>query len=411
MANGEHLAIIKRGVKAWNDWRGQNPGIQPDLSGADLRQGTFDLVHFSGANLCGAELTLASLILADLSGADLRRAKFCMANLSWADLREADLARADLSWANLSHAMIQGAKFDSTSLGDTVFGAVDLSKAIGLETCLHEGPSIIDSQTLVRSGPLPLPFLRGCGLPEKLIQSLPFLEQQRKFCSCFISYAHKDGDLARKLYKDLQQVSVPCWIDVKALPIGGDIADETYSIIQKMERVLVILSKHSLNSPRVEDEVKAALAKERSGNGLKVLLPVRIDDSIEGTESLWARRIWENRKVGNLCNWKDPVSYQEAFDLILRNLEIVATDDLSGDNSTDGFEREKAAFHRLEDSLLERYRNRYVAISGGEVVDSHESLWELAKRFRAKFGRSPVYMGWVGDKEKVRIISTPFVSR
>lgn len=72
MANPEHLAKLKEGVAAWNEWREQNPDIRPDLSAADL----------SSANLYAA----------DLSSADLRGA-----NLSWANLRGANLTDADVT--------------------------------------------------------------------------------------------------------------------------------------------------------------------------------------------------------------------------------------------------------------------------------------------------------------------------
>ena len=42
--------------------------------------------------------------------------------------------------------------------------STDLTRAKGLETCLHTGPCTIDHRTLQRSGPLPLAFLRGVGL-------------------------------------------------------------------------------------------------------------------------------------------------------------------------------------------------------------------------------------------------------
>ena len=32
MANPEHVAILKSGVDHWNQWRGMNPKIVPDLS-------------------------------------------------------------------------------------------------------------------------------------------------------------------------------------------------------------------------------------------------------------------------------------------------------------------------------------------------------------------------------------------
>ena len=32
MANPEHLAILKRGVEVWNEWREDHPETRPDLA-------------------------------------------------------------------------------------------------------------------------------------------------------------------------------------------------------------------------------------------------------------------------------------------------------------------------------------------------------------------------------------------
>jgi uncharacterized protein YjbI with pentapeptide repeats len=46
MANDDHVAMLRKGVDAWNTWRDKNLNIRPDLSGVDL----------SRANLGGAIL-------------------------------------------------------------------------------------------------------------------------------------------------------------------------------------------------------------------------------------------------------------------------------------------------------------------------------------------------------------------
>ena len=94
MANDEHVALLKKGVAAWNAWRDENPDIRPDLRGADL---------------CGADLSGANLSEADLSGANLSEANLSGANLSGANLSGADLTGANLSGANLSGANLSGA--------------------------------------------------------------------------------------------------------------------------------------------------------------------------------------------------------------------------------------------------------------------------------------------------------------
>jgi hypothetical protein len=94
-----------------------------------------------------------------------------------------DLSKADLTGADLSEGLLH----------ETVFGNTNLTAVRGLETCLHDGPSILDHRTIATSGPLPLAFLRGCGLPDALIDYLPsLLNEPFQFYSCFISYASRD---------------------------------------------------------------------------------------------------------------------------------------------------------------------------------------------------------------------------
>ncbi len=48
MANPEHLAKLKQGIEAWNEWRKTNPEIVPDLRYAQLE----------GTDLSEADLTV-----------------------------------------------------------------------------------------------------------------------------------------------------------------------------------------------------------------------------------------------------------------------------------------------------------------------------------------------------------------
>src|ERR1700687_3129063 len=72
-----------------------------------------------------------------------------------------------------------------------------------------------------RKRPLPIPFLRGVGLPDRLIDYLPSLfDQAIQHYSCFISYSTKDQDFADRLHADLQNKGVRCWFAPHDLPIG-----------------------------------------------------------------------------------------------------------------------------------------------------------------------------------------------
>ena len=114
MANAEQLALLKAGVKGWNEWRKIKPHEKIDLREADLR----------GANLLGANLRRATLDQADLSAADL-----VAADLVEADLSRANLVKADLLGAKLSRANLSGANLSEASLWEADLVAADLSLA------------------------------------------------------------------------------------------------------------------------------------------------------------------------------------------------------------------------------------------------------------------------------------------
>jgi uncharacterized protein YjbI with pentapeptide repeats len=81
MANEEHLKILRHGVEVWNQWRKDNPEIEPDLSDAELPWMVLDNAYLRETDLNGANLSSASLRRADIIAADLTRAKLIGANL------------------------------------------------------------------------------------------------------------------------------------------------------------------------------------------------------------------------------------------------------------------------------------------------------------------------------------------
>jgi hypothetical protein len=201
---------------------------------------------------------------ANLRGANLRGAILTGPIMSGANLRDANLSDAILTNVKLFNANLTG-----VILFESVFGHVDLTSVIGLETCVHHGPSMIDHRTLERSKSLPLPFLRGIGLPDKFIDYLPsLLDQAIQHYSCFISYSAKDDDFAKRIHADLQNGGVRCWFAPHDLPIGAEIWDAIDAAIKLRDKLLLILSKNSIDSDWVEDEVQRALRKNGTENSL-----------------------------------------------------------------------------------------------------------------------------------------------
>ena len=126
---------------------------------------------------------------------------------------------------------------------ETLFIDLNLVEVVGLEACKHHGPSTLDFRTLAKSGQLPLPFLRGCGLPDKLIDNLHslLLPQTIQFYSCFISDNHTDKAFARRLHDTLQGRGIRCWRDEKQLRPGDDIHEEVDRGIRLWDKVLFAL--------------------------------------------------------------------------------------------------------------------------------------------------------------------------
>jgi uncharacterized protein YjbI with pentapeptide repeats len=269
MANDEHVAMLKKGVTAWNRWRGEDPYVDhPDLSGENLTKAHLPLANLIGVNLTGANLTEAMLFRANLSGANLSGA-----NLTKALLPMANLTGANLTDANLTEALLQY----------TVFGSTAFTKVKGLDQCDHQGPSIIDFPTLKDSGPLPLAFLRGTGLPDRLIEYLPsLLNEAFQHYSCFISYSSKDHDFAERVHAGLQNKGVRCWFAPHDMPIGANIFDAIDEAIRLRDKVLLILSEEAIASNWVEGEVTRALDEERTRKQV-MLFPVRLDDAVMQT--------------------------------------------------------------------------------------------------------------------------------
>lgn len=134
MANKIHLEILNKGPEIWNQWRKENPEIEPDLYMASpfrMVLGELDLrgINFSGVSLGKARLDGANLERANLSGAYLAETYFDRANLSWADLSQSLLAKASFRNANLNNANLNQAKLLEANLYQANLSGADLSEA------------------------------------------------------------------------------------------------------------------------------------------------------------------------------------------------------------------------------------------------------------------------------------------
>ena len=144
MANQQHLEKLSEGVEAWNEWRGKNPGLQPDLQGAYLReaqlQGAYLIeAQLQGADFIEAQLQEAYLIAAQLQGAHLRGAFFDNATslnkVILADKEHGGASLADVSWGGVNLAVVDWSLLKM--LGDEYHARRSTSSIEGYHTAVR----------------------------------------------------------------------------------------------------------------------------------------------------------------------------------------------------------------------------------------------------------------------------------
>jgi TIR domain/Pentapeptide repeats (8 copies) len=369
MANPEHLRILERGAKAWNRWRSKHSSELPDLQKAWLqnlelkdanlsrvnfrfgRFGDADLrdVNFSGADLtaseffsyCGSEIRPACLVgadfnsanleNADLSYADLSEADFTGANLVGTNLSGAKLNRANLTHANLRMLKVNNTDMNSTLWGYTVLADTDMSSVKGMDTILHGGPSTIGVDALYRSqGKIPDKFLHDAGVSEDIIDIARSLRTGPpiQLHSCFISYSTKDEEFVLRLHSRMREANMRVWCAAKDLQSGKKLHEQLFEAIQFHDRLLIVLSEHSIQSEWVMTEIRKARETEKKEKRRK-LFPIRLTDF----ETL---RDWtcfdadtgkdlavEVREyfIPDFSNWKDHDAFESAFARLKKDLE------------------------------------------------------------------------------------------
>jgi len=350
------------GIARWNRWRESGVEIpalthadlgETFLSGADLRGAKLGGANLAAANLEDAVLRGANLINANLGKTLLGGADLSAANLRGADLCLADLSRATLSGANLYRVNLYNAGTEETDFSEAVcagtsFTNVDLSNAHGLEAVTHDGPSSIGTDTLVRTkGRIPETFLRGCGLApwEVLVANLyradltppraselqykifdAWTKGRSLINGCFVSYSWSDASFVDNLRDRLFAEGINVWLD-RHDAVAGTIQDQVWRAIQFHHVVILVLSKRSVTSDWVENELEMAREKEKA-EGRPVLCPIALDDSwkvkveAKGSPGDPSRQLWRTLTQKLILKFprRKTKSFEESLQKLVRGL-------------------------------------------------------------------------------------------
>lgn len=260
----------------------------------------FDEVRFTGASFVDVEA---------------RGSIFQDATLWKSTWKECDLREAVFAASNLDEAY-----FDRVILGDTIFARVSLDTVIGLETCRHVGASTIGIDTLYRSRSDLAHFLRAAGVPSDFASyTSAFTSQAIEYESCFLSYSARDDDFVTRFFNDLQRGGIRAWYAPHDMRIGDHIRQTIDESLSLRDRVILVLSRASIESQWVEQEVESALSRERA-EGRTILFPVAIDNTIFEAKAGWPSYVRHTRHVGNFVHWNDEAQYNRALEQVLKDL-------------------------------------------------------------------------------------------
>jgi len=95
----------------------------------------------------------------------------------------------------------------------------------------------------------------------------------------FVSYSHKDREVALWLANSLREYGIDVWVDEGEIHIGDSLVKKISEGIDKVDCLVAILSNNSVNSSWVQHELQTSMTKEI--NSMRVfVLPIKIDDCV-----------------------------------------------------------------------------------------------------------------------------------
>ena len=118
---------------------------------------------------------------------------------------------------------------------------------------------------------------------------------------------------------DLQLRGIRCWYAPEDMRIGDEIRGRIDESIRIHDKLLIVLSKHSILSWWVKKEVETAFERE-AREKTAVLFPIRLDSAVMATDEPWAADIRRTRHIGDFSCWDNPREYGKALDRLVDSL-------------------------------------------------------------------------------------------
>ena len=138
----------------------------------------------------------------------------------------------------------------------------------------------------------------------------------RKKPKIFLSYAHEDIGMAKKLYQDLNRYGLDIWFDTESLEVGELWETAILDAIEQSDYFIAVLSSNSMTKKGyVQKELKTALkVVDLFPEDTIYIMPVRIDDCLV-----------KNRKLKK-HHWIDVFPESEYQKGLNRILQVISPD-------------------------------------------------------------------------------------
>jgi hypothetical protein len=104
------------------------------------------------------------------------------------------------------------------------------------------------------------------------------------------------------------------------MKIGDAFRQRIDDEIRRHDKLLLILSEHSVRSTWVREEVEACMERERDQQR-RVLFPIRLDEEVMRTTHAWAASIRRQRHIGDFSRWNEEEAYEQGLQRLLRDLK------------------------------------------------------------------------------------------
>jgi hypothetical protein len=141
-------------------------------------------------------------------------------------------------------------------------------------------------------------------------------------------YSTKDQDFAERLHSRLRDQGLRVWFAPEDLQAGKKLHEQVDEAIRLHDKLLLVLSEHSLGSKWVRDEIRRARRAEVR-EGRRKLFPIRLMEygSLERWESFsadLAEDVAEEIReyfIPDFTGWKDQDTFEAGFARLLKDLQ------------------------------------------------------------------------------------------